>query len=181
MGLNFGWKPSDVRESIWQGDDSLANVPEAALVSWRVDGDASHLKPYATNGAPSKITFRTLTADELMMVQTRYFGAERVESYTRMVLLCFRIAVDFPDAPTETTDARGVKVTRVAKESGVVMMTDGFIRHIEESYPGIGFFYGNLVLQASMPTAAEKKASSQPSTPPPSEPASGAQAPGVAA
>ncbi len=163
MGLSFGWKSNDTRESIWKDDNSLVNVPESALVSWRVDGDASHLRPFATNGQASKITFRTLNSDEYLAVTTRHYGAGSIESYSRMTLLGFRIAVDFPDAPNEFTDARGVRQLRVVKEQGTAMLSDGFVRHIEETYPGIVLFYGNLVLQASMPTPAEKKASSPPS------------------
>ena len=182
MGLNFGFRPHEQRESIWREDDALDSVPEAALSQWKVDGDASHLRPYATKGTPAKVTFRTLTSDEHLMVTTRYYGAaNNLESYLRMTLLCFRLAVDFPDAPTEITDARGVKIQRVVKEYGSTLLSDDFVRHIEHAYPGICAFYGGLVLGASLPTAAEKKASSQSPTPPPSSPTSGGQVPGAAA
>lgn len=171
MGLSFGWKSHAVHESIWKDDDALDNVPESALSEWKVNGDAIHLRPYATKGEPSKITFRTLTADEYLTVTTRYYETSgNLESLARMALLCFRMAVDFPDAPTEWVDARGVKHRRTEKVSGAMMLSDEFIQHIEEKYPGISFFYGHMVLDSAMPTPAEKKASSPPSTPPPSEP-----------
>src|SRR3990172_9217175 len=34
MGLAFGWKLNDTRESIWRGDPALSNVPEHAIERW---------------------------------------------------------------------------------------------------------------------------------------------------
>jgi len=181
MGLSFGWRANEVRESIWSGDSALGEVPEAAMAKWREDGDAGHLAPYATNGAPSKITFRNLTPDEAQVVRAYYDAPSTLEAALRATLMCFRIAVDFPEAPNETRDQRGVRLQRIVKERGLRLLSNEWVAHIEQAYPGIVRFYGDLVFAASFPTNDEKKASSPPSTPPLSSPPGDGQAPAAGA
>lgn len=169
MGLSFGFKALDVRESIWQGDDALANVPSAALEAWWEDGDATHLAPYAKNGEPSKITFRNLTPDEMRIATGIGEGGGSSEAFARHTLMCFRIGVDFPDAPEKfPPDPNGVVHSKIVKERGIRMLSLGFVDFLERRYPGIVMFYGVLISKATLPTDAEKKASSPPSTPRPS-------------
>ena len=183
MGLNMGWRAKDIRESIWKDDDSLAGVTEAALDSWREDGDASHLRPFATNGEPQIITFRPLSQDELEVVRALHVeAANTAEAMFRSWLLCFRIAVEFKGARTEfTVEHTGHKAKRIVKERGIKMLADEFVTYVEENQPGIIAFYGQLVFSASFLSPAEKKASSPPSTPTPSEPPTAQPAPAAAA
>lgn len=168
MGLSFGWRASEVRESIWIGDPSLVNVSAAARAAWREDGDASHLRPFATAGQPSIITIRTLTPDEVRLA-AGYLGDEGAVGdrgpYARAMLSAFRMAIDFPDAPEAFNTPDGARHERVVKERGTRMLANEFVTQLELSYRGIVAFYGDKILKASFATDAEKKASSPPSMP----------------
>lgn len=166
MALSFGWRANDQRESIWKDDPALVGVTAAALDAWREDGDASWLRPFATNGQPSVITFRTLTPDESRIAQAYMFGdGSALEAWTRATLACFRMACDFPDAPTEImTPEDQARHSRVAKDHGVRMLAPEFVADIEARYPGMVSFYGALIYRATHPQDAEKKASSPPPT-----------------
>lgn len=187
MALTFGWKAAEVRESFWINDPDLVNVSTAARQAWQEDGDACHLRDFVRpGGKPSRITFRVLTPDEVRIVQGVVGQADaQSEKFTRATLMCFRIAVDFPDAPTaisagvDPATGDATLHDRVAKERGARMLANGFVADLERSFPGIVVFYGNKVLTASFATEDEKKASSQPSTPTPSS--SVTESPGTAA
>ena len=169
MALSFGWRANDIRESIWRDDSALQSVPLAALEAWREDGDASHLRPYATNGTPSVLTYRALSPDEARFVQGLFSpDANELELLLRSWLLCFRIGVDVPDAPAVIPTPDGASHLRVVRDRGIRMLANEFVSDLETRYPGIVAFYGNLIHRATFPTPAEKKASSPPSTPTPS-------------
>ena len=176
MGLSFGWRANDVRESIWMDDtaiprtaDDKADIPAGALASWREDGDASHLLPYATVGQPTTILVRSLTPDEKPLVMAPMNGATtNFEGYMRALLMCFRIGVSFKDAPETIETEDGLDHATSAKERGIRMLPLEFVASLQEKYPGMIEFYGDLVFRSSFLTELEKKASSPPSTPTPS-------------
>ncbi len=181
MGLKFGWRAHDVRESIWFEDESLIDVdaqgkktnraPAAALDAWREDADASHLLPYATNGEPTIIRFRNLSPDEFRVVQAYFVDpTNSFEGAVRAWLAAFRIAIDFPGKETQadTSGSGAPPHAIVVKEHGIRMMANELVTALEENYPGIVAFYGRRILNASMATDAEKKASSPQSTQTPS-------------
>ncbi len=177
MSLSFGWRANDRRESIWIGDDALVNVSAAARAAWTEDADASHLTPFATAGKPTIIRFRTLTADEKpVAVSTMSDADSNTEGFARTMLRCFRIGVDFEDMPEEIPDATGARHKTIVKERGIRMLASEFVEWIETKYPGITFFYGYRIFQASYPSTEEKKASSPPST---QTPSSGAESTAV--
>src|SRR6185436_18724093 len=95
MGLDFGWRVDDTRETIWKGDSALRNVPAGVLADWERDGDASHLRPYASAGKPTVFTFRSLTLEENRFVLGATIDGE-LDGWLRRVLFCFRIGVAFP-------------------------------------------------------------------------------------
>ncbi len=166
MALDFGWLANDVRESIWIDDPALLNVSQAARDAWEEDGDASHLQPFAKNGQPTRITFGVLTTAQTQSALSFYGDSfNDADAFGRMLNLCFRMAVDFPDAPDEITTAEGDKVKRVVKEHGIRMLADPFVAALARKYPRMQGFYGLKVYRASFATDAEKKASSPPSTP----------------
>lgn len=169
MSLSFGWRANDTRESIWREDTALQNVSAAALEDWKADGDASHLRKYATAGKPSLITFRGLTPDEARMASARMADpSSPIESWGRGLLMCFRIGVDFPDAPSTIRynykDADGNHqegaAKRVVLERGIRMLASEFVAQLEHDYKGIVAFYGKLIYEATYPSEVEKKASS---------------------
>lgn len=189
MALSFGWRANDVRESIWMDDPAIprkwvkrrdkdgkevdvevADIPAGALDAWREDGDASHLQPYATLGDPTIIRFRSLTPDEKHIVTAPMTVEDTagVTGYMRMLLLCFRIGADFDAAAEQITDADGVKHKLIGKAWGTRMLAEPLVADIEERYPGLVYFYGRLIYDASYLTHIEKKASSPPSTATPS-------------
>ena len=187
MGLKFGWRARVSRESIWRGDEALhkpscrllatrgadcdcGNVPAAALASWHGDPDASHLRAYATHGQPQIIRWRTLTAEEIVMCEAFYQDATNsFEAGMRAWLLAFRLAVNFPGKEDQRDEEdQSVKHSIVENEKGRDMLAEEFVKALMEEYPGIVAFYGSRIINASRPTAAEKKASSPPSTSTPS-------------
>jgi len=177
MALSFGWRANDIRESIWKDDQAIPrlaggsapDVPAGVLASWHEDGDASHLMPFATLGAPTIITFRSLTPDEKPVILALMQGAvNKDEGVMRALLACFRIGVDFKGAPAAVPDTDGVEHALSGKERGIRMLPLGFVGHMQDSYPGMIEFYGALVFQSSFLAEIEKKASSPPSMPTPS-------------
>ncbi len=171
MGLDFGWRSPDIRETIWQEDSALANVPPSARDEWSRDGDASHLVPCATTGKPDVSTFRSLNQDEANYVR-RFAEGEgdtpSMSALARVFLASFRIGVDFPSGPESIRDFAGARHPRTVREKGIRMLSEGFCEHLARRYPGIVSFYGNLIFSATFATVAEQKASSPPSMPPPS-------------
>jgi hypothetical protein len=163
MGLDFGWRANDTRDTIWREDTSLVNVPSGALSDWNRDGDASHLLPYAKNGKPEVFTFRALSLDESRYVLGILMDGAAT-SWPRALLYCFRIAVDFPQAPEKFTDSSGKDNGRSTRVHGIRMLADPFCFALEVKYPGIIAFYGQLIYAATFPSEAEKKASLPPST-----------------
>jgi hypothetical protein len=169
MALSFGWRENDARESIWIGDPALGPIPPQAEAGWREDGDASWLEPHLIGGQPTRINFRNLTPDESRAVQGYFMESlGSIDGYMRAVLMCFRIAVSFEGMPDVMRDSSGVDHPVIVKERGIRMLGNGFVEKLNRDYPGMIDFYGGLILRASLPTDAEKKASSQPSTPTPS-------------
>lgn len=174
MAIDFGWRTGDVRESYWIDDpafigaDGKSLVPQAARDAWQEDGDASHLEPYKRNGIPTRFTFRTLTTDETEYVRKFFFADGFEGGWGRACNAAFRIAVDLPDLPDEYVDSAGRKLRKTVKESFLRMLSDDVMRGLHAVSTGIVAFYGSLVLRAAFLTDAEKKASSQPSTPTPS-------------
>lgn len=170
MGLSFGWKSNEVRESIWKDDSALQNVPAAALEEWKRDGDASHLRPYATNGEPDVIRYRTLTLSQREVVAAQHNG--EMDGAGRALILAFRIGVDFPSAPESFKVAQSnddgtqeeVTVSRTVREKGIRMLAEPFVQYLETKHPGIVLFYGGLIFNGTFPSEPEKKASSPQST-----------------
>lgn len=170
MPLEFGWRANEVRESIWKGDSALGEIPTAAAQAWAEDGDASHLEPYVLHGKPARITYRNLNADESRVMQAYFVDAVNpIQGYTRALLMCFRIGVNFPGLE-EINDpsGSGVKHGVIVNERGIRMLAEPFVQQLEITYPGIVGFYGRLIFDGSRTTEKEKKASSPPSTPTPS-------------
>jgi hypothetical protein len=170
MGLNFGWKAHDTRESIWSGDPALVDVPEVALEEWVKDGEARHLLPYAKAGQPSIIEFRALSIDESQHLELYRTGlGSGEESFARFLLMAFRMGVRFKDAPERGyRDHKGQEHAMLVRERGIAMLAEGFCDYIEREYPGIIGFYGVKVYFATRPSEPEKKASSPLSTQTPS-------------
>jgi hypothetical protein len=167
MALKLGWRANDIRESYWKGDPAFKNIDAKALEDWQEDGDASHLERFATPGdPPTKITWRNLTPDEARVAQGYFIEATTFEGYMRAVLVCFRMAVGFPDTPEVRTEDG--KRSYTVREKGIRMLANEFVTDIETKYPGIVAFYGGLILNASFASEIEKKASSPQSTPTPS-------------
>jgi len=176
MALSFGWRANDIRESIWRDDPAIPrlaggkdpDVPAGVLASWAEDGDASHLMPFATQGSPTIITFRSLTPDEKPVILALIQSAKGDEGFMRAMLACFRIGVDFKGAPAAIPDADGTEHALSGKERGIRMLPLNFVAHLQDTYPGMIEFYGGLVFTSSFLSEFEKKASSPPSTPTPS-------------
>ena len=170
MGLSLGWKANDIRDSFWKGDPAFRDIPAAALSEWQKDGDASHLARYALNGQPTRIQFRNLTLDETRAIQSYFVDdPSQFGAYRRACALAFRIAVSFPDSQDDRMrDQAGQWHPIVVRERGVKMLADEYVNGLDTTYPGIIDFYGGKILESTMATDAEKKASSPPSTPTPS-------------
>ncbi len=171
MAFDFGWKANDIRISIWRGDKALKDVPVAALEAWREEPEASHLEPYVKPGEKATLVqLRNLTPDELRLAYGPYADAlNNVEAWTRACLLAFRVAVSFVDMPAHIVNpATGDRHPTTVRERGVRMLANELVMYLEENNPGMVGFYGSLILDASSPTGAEKKASSPPSTQTPS-------------
>lgn len=174
MALQIGWRANELRESIWIGDPALGEVPDAALEAWRLDGDASHLEPYATNGEPTTILFRALTLSEQAYVRTPMYGnesqGEKMAGLERAIILCFRIGCSFKGAGDSagTDPGTGAKRKLIVNEKGIWMLSEAVINDVGKAFPGLIEFYGNLVFAASFLSEIEKKASSPPSTQTPS-------------
>lgn len=177
MGLSFGWKANDVRESFWIDDPDLVNVSAQARQAWLEDGDASHLRPFIKpGGKPAVITFRPLTLEESRSVQA--LGIELqdspYEALTRSYLLAFRIAVDMPEAPIKIAAGQDKETgetiyrERVVRDKGYRLLAKEFVDHLERAHKGIVSFYGRMIWEATFATESEKKASSPPSTTTPS-------------
>jgi hypothetical protein len=168
MGLRFGWRATEVRESIWREDEALGEIPAAAMASWREDGDASWLRPFCTKGQPQIINFRNLTPDETRVMQSYWVDPNNaLEGYARCLLMAFRIGVDFPGKELQKT-AEGTAFSIIVKERGLRMLAEPFVAQIGRDYPAMISFYGKLIYDASVATETEKKASSPLSTPTPS-------------
>jgi len=170
MALRFGWRAADKRDTIWIGDESLQDVPTSAKEDWQKDGDAVHLRNYATAGQPTIFTFRALNCVEAEYVKGLHDSANPLASFYMIATFCFRLAVRFKDAPetymVPSTGAGPFKV--IERVSGFPMLADGFCNSLRCEYPGMIEFYGAKIWEASQPTEPEKKASSPPLTPPPS-------------
>lgn len=164
MALNFGWKTRDVRESIWVNDPALAGITEAARKQWMEDGDASHLRPFATTGAPTTIRFRNLDPDEHRACLAVMNRGDSDITFQQSILFCFRAGVDFPGL-TEIVDANGAKHDVTVSELGFRLLSKEFVASLD---PELVTFYGLKVFTASLPTEQEKKAWSRPSTATPS-------------
>lgn len=169
MSLKFGWVAREVRESIWREDAALGDIPAAAMDAWREDGDASHLRDYCTKGQPQIITYRNLTPDEIRVARSPWLDPSNVvEGYARVLLLCFRMGVDFVGTETlNDPDGTGAKFSIIVKDRGIRMLAEPFVTQLERDYPGMVAFYGALIWNGSTLTEPEKKASSPPSTPTP--------------
>ena len=190
MSLKFGWRATEVRESIWKGDlcllgpDGTSRATAAALAAWQEDGDASHLRPFC-EGTPTIIRVRTLSPDELQAVQALLFNPGiPMEGYSRAILLAFRIGIDFAGKEEHRTPEGAIHGITV-NERGIRMLAEPIVAQLAQDYPGMVWFYGKLILDASQATEKEKKASSPPSTPTPSSAAESTAAttgpsPGVA-
>lgn len=171
MALDFGWRVVDPRESIWRGDPALGPVPADVLERWEDDGEASHLLPYVRPGEhPTTIRVRTLTQDESHFVQG-IVATAGADGIFRAWLACFRMAVSFEGLP-EKINGNPTHVT----ERGFRMMADPLVAYYAHAFPGITYFYGAKVYSAAIPSEAEKKASSPPSTPTPSSGAASTKA-----
>lgn len=174
MALSLGWRANEVRESIWVGDPSLVNIPDGALEAWRIDGDASHLEPYATNGEPTTILWRALTVSEQAYVRNPMYGnnseGERMAGLERAVILSFRIACSFKGAGESMGQdpETGAKRKIVVNERGFWMLSEAVVADLDKVFPGLIAFYGHLVFAASFLSEVEKKASSPPSIQTPS-------------
>ncbi len=174
MALDIGWRPGEVRESIWIDDPSLRNVSSAAREAWKEDGDASHLTPFIVDGDPTKIVFRTLSSSEAAYVRSLYFE----DGWELACIAAFRIGADFPDMPDNHVHASGKMLKKTVKVGSLRMLSDDVVRGVNVAAPpkgdqsgsalGMVLFYGNLIFNAALLTKSEKKASSQPSTPTPS-------------
>ncbi len=168
MGLSFGWRANDIRESIWSGDEALGEVSAAAMSAWNDDGDASHLRPFCTKGQPQIIRYRNLNPDEARAVQAFFLDPTgRLDGIMRAKLMAFRIGVDF-EGKEEQGTPEGAKHSVIVRERGIRMLASPFVAELDRAYPGLVDFYGNLVLSSTFLTEKEKKASSPPSTPTPS-------------
>lgn len=167
MALNIGWKRSEQWESYWIEDPAFVDVSEAARQEWEESGDGGPLRPFVKDGAkPTRILFRSLTPDEArMVIAILHEAPSPVEGLIRAYLLCFRIAVAFPDLGGTIGDAGGAQHPTVVKERGTRMLATELVAHLEAAYAGIVTFYGAKVYAASFPSAAEKKASSPQSMP----------------
>ena len=161
VGLNFGWRFREKLTGIWKHDTALANVPPEAIAEWEKDGQAVHLMPYAINGQPSTFTFRALTGFETRAV----FGGG-MNSAQWYYEAC-RIGVRFKDAPEEALSPEGHKVPCVSKGAdGIFRLSPQFIDGTcDDEFINM---YGALIMGASLPTEAEKKALSPQSGPSPS-------------
>lgn len=166
MALSFGWRASDVRESIWKGDSALVDVPAGALSAWQEDGERGHLEPYCKNGQPTIIYFRPLTTDEKLVAMGPMANGERgTEDYLRTLILCFRIGVTFADVEESIKTPDGDTRKMIVRERGTRMLAEPVVADIEAKYPGMTVFYGRLIHEASFLTGDEKKASSPPAMP----------------
>lgn len=180
MGLEFGYRQNDVRETIWKDDTALNGVTPGALEDWARDGDACHLRQFAVNGQPTVFEFRSLNMDESRWVMGMADG--EASGVLRMWLACFRIGVRFPGAPEvladRSTGQTGLPVT--VREKGIRMMALPVVEDLDRRYPGMVSFYGRLIYAATFPSDQEKKASSPPSTASPSSAGEGTSAAGTA-
>ena len=168
MGLDFGWRVAETRESIWRDDPDLGPIPADVLERWEQDGEAAHLLPYVRPGGhPTTIRVRSLTQDESHFVQG-IVATAGADGIFRAWLACFRMAVSFEGLP-EKINGSPTYVT----ERGFRMMAEPVVAHFAHAFPGITFFYGAKIYSAAIPSEPEKKASSPPSTTTPSSAAAG--------
>ncbi len=170
MALSFGWRQGETRESIWKDDPALEGVTEAALQEWYSDFDASHLRPFCKNGQPTIIELRTLNADEAQATLGFFHDAgSKEEAWARACLLAFRIGASFPGLEgIADPSGSGVRHGITIKERGIRMLAEPFVAQLAQTYRGIVTTYGGHILNASILTEAEKKASSPRSTQTPS-------------
>lgn len=165
MALQLGFKRREVVKAIWKDDTALVGVTAEALEAWEQDGAAFHLEPFARNGSPRMFTYRPLRGNE------RRSFVKPGMSWSHMKYMCFQLGVRFPDAPeAEPINKDFVAPTLVPDDLGLgfKLLNPDFVDFLEEQSPGIVDMYGKLVYSAGVPTDAEKKASSPPSTERPS-------------
>lgn len=146
-----------------------SRIPQTALATYMDTGQG--IGQYARPGTkPTRITFRTLSPDELLVVRglmRELADTEPVTAMDRVYLAAFRVACDFPDLEGHVEDADGAKQAIHADDValGVRALAPEFVATVPVA---LAKFFGLLVYMSSVPTEAEKKASSPPSGPPPS-------------
>jgi hypothetical protein len=168
MALRHGYRLNDRRDTIWIGDPALQNVPDSAREDWEKDGDAVHLRNYATAGEPEVFTFRALNFTERQYVMGMMDNANLGPTFKQAISFCFRLCVRFPAASesyaSQTTGQAGMKM--LERVAGMTVLSEGFAGDLLWQYPDMVDFYGLKIWNASFPTEPEKKASSPPPTPP---------------
>lgn len=154
--------PHDVVE-----DQRGARIPAGAFDAWAHGGFAAeHLTPYAAPGmTPDRIVYRPLSSDEASYVNGLHQESDGVPGFLRACLAAFRIAVTFPDAPSELLgDKAKQPIGVVGPYRG---LAEPFVRALLNDRSALPLVrtLGAYVYNASRPTEPEKKASSPPSTP----------------
>ena len=154
-------------------DQRGARLPAGVVEAWSKDGyTIVHLAPFAAPGAtPDRIVYRPLTSDEAAYCEGLQQEGDGIPGVLRAALAAFRIAVSFPDAPEFIGNDKARRpvgtvgpFTGLAEPFVAEMLSDPWLAQMVR---GIG----THVYLASRPTNAEKKASSRPSTPSKSSPA----------
>jgi hypothetical protein len=175
--IDFGYIAGERRTSIWYLDAALANITPAAFAEWLENPEAGILEPFATNGPPTLITWRSLTGDERRFVEGLAHNAVSGRSASeRIYRACFRLAVSIEGLRDTWPDPKGSgkEFPSLVRENGFVMLSNGVVDYFAARYPtdrkrpddrpGMVDFYGMHVYAASTLSEIEKKASSLPST-----------------
>jgi hypothetical protein len=162
MALSLPFRKERTTDCAWRGDPALLGVPDAVIASWRQDGGAAHLRPYAKNGDLTIITIRDLNADE-----ERYMSRFAMNGFLlrNIAYECFALAARFKGQAESQRMPDGTEVEAIERDAnGFLRLSTTFMNGIDRANPGLVDFFGMLIFNASFPSEAVKKASSPPST-----------------
>jgi hypothetical protein len=154
--LTLGWYEGDVREGMWYADDALPEVlPKDVFAAWLVDGEASHLRPFAKAGkTPMVFKFRALSLTEKAYVD----GLGETAGYASACTAAFRIGIELPISAEPDRMESGAMRERYVRVAGIRMLAEDFVHGIDRNYPGFVRFFGRLIYNGSFLSEAEKKA-----------------------
>lgn len=175
MSIPLGFLLNDVRESAWYRDPAVNwdDTTSPSRAAYLRDGEAHHLvlKPGET---PTRIVFRSLTADERAVIDslttsvepgTNGVDAKVTSLWSLRLLWCFAVGCDLPGLPEAIPLTGGGTMPRHERIHGLSRLSRALVNNLVRLYgEEIYQFYGVLVLRGSRATEDDFLPSSPGST-----------------